>query len=46
MVFRDKMIGGLVSEEMVKGMAGEALVRFGVRGEIKLEQFVELVPRD
>ena len=40
MVLRDKMVGGLVSEDMVKGMVGEALVRFGVRGEIRLEQFV------
>jgi hypothetical protein len=40
MVLKDKMVGGLVSEDMVKGMVGEALVRFGVRGEIRLEKFV------
>jgi hypothetical protein len=36
----------LVNEDSIKNMASEALLKYGTRGEIKIEQFMEMVPKD
>ncbi len=46
-LLREKLVcERLLDEEAVKNMASEALVRYGARGEVRLEQFVELVQKD
>ncbi len=46
-LFREKIIvEKMLTEEAVKNMASEALSKYGTRGEIKLEQFIDLLPGD
>ena len=47
LIFKEKLLyDKLLNEDMIKNMASEALFKYGTRGEIRLEQFIELIPHD